>query len=672
MKKWSVYNPDKDIVQKIKSGLSVSTLIASVLVAKGYSTPEKVMENLQVNELSNPFLIKDMQKATDVINDAVDNGERICIYGDYDCDGVMSTVILYSYLSEIGADVMYYIPERSEGYGLNNKAIDQIYESGARLILTVDNGISAVKEAEYIYSLGMKLVITDHHQEGEILPQAEAIVDPHRHDCESPFKYMCGAGIALKVVSALEGGDYTIALEQFADLAAIATVADIVSLTGENRFLVSYGMRLIDNTDRPALIALKEVCRINKAIDTYSIGFRIAPRINVAGRFGSPKTAMELFLSESYDEALEIAKDLDSLNEERKKYETDIINEIYRMIDENPEIIRERVIFICGKNWHHGVIGIVASRIEERFGKPCFIASENDGEIRGSARAFGDFSVFEALTYSAEALEKFGGHIGAGGFTIKQGMKDEFHALLEKYALENHKSMPSLKLQADVLLYPDMINISIVDELKILEPYGFENEKPKFLVCNAHINEIISLSEGKHSKLCVQIGNCIIDALAFFRSPDNLMVKKGEICDMVVTIGTNEFNGNRTINLLIEDIRPSRFEQNKYFSANNAFESCMRGEGLPENYYKNMIPTRDETAHIYKCIPDSGISSDCLYIKLSTTLNYCKFMVALEALRQLELISFSYSDTIIKRAQVTSKVDLNSAPVLISLRNKLN
>ena len=182
MKKWSVYNPDKDIVQKIKSGLSVSTLIASVLVAKGYSTPEKVMENLQVNELSNPFLIKDMQKATDVINDAVDNGERICIYGDYDCDGVMSTVILYSYLSEIGADVMYYIPERSEGYGLNNKAIDQIYESGARLILTVDNGISAVKEAEYIYSLGMKLVITDHHQEGEILPQAEAIVDPHRHD----------------------------------------------------------------------------------------------------------------------------------------------------------------------------------------------------------------------------------------------------------------------------------------------------------------------------------------------------------------------------------------------------------------------------------------------------------------------------------------------------------
>lgn len=672
MKKWTAYKPDRSIVQEIQSGLSVTPLTASVLASKGYSTPEEVVRNLQASGLSDPFLIKDMKEAVDVINSAVYNGERICIYGDYDCDGIMSTVIMYSYLSAIGADVMYYIPERSEGYGLNNGAIDMIHESGAKLILTVDNGISAVEEAEYIYSLGMKLVVTDHHQEGDTLPRAEAVVDPHRHDCESPFKYMCGAGIALKLVSALEGGDYTFAMEQFADLATIATVADIVSLTGENRFLVSCGMKLIDNTDRPCLIALKEVCKIEKSVDTSAIGFRIAPRINASGRFGSPKTAVELFLSEEYEEALDIARDLDALNEERKNAETGIINDIYRMIEENPAVIRERVIFICGKNWHHGVIGIVASRIEEHFGKPCFIASENDGEIRGSARAFGEFSVFGALTYASGTLEKFGGHIGAGGFTIKPGMKEAFHELLEKYALENHKSMPLLTVQADMVLSPDMISTDTVNELGILEPYGCENETPEFLIENAYVSEIIPLSDGKHSKLRIETGSCKADALAFFRPPEELMVKKGDMCDMIVKLGINDFRGSKSVNLFIDDVRPHRFEQNKYFSAQKAFEAFTRGEELPANYYRNMLPTRDETASIYKCIPDSGIHSDSLYMKFCPVLNYCKFSVAVEALRQLGLITVSFSDTVIKRVRTTGKSDLNSAPILISLMEKIN
>lgn len=672
MKKWIVCSPDSSIVQQIMSVLSVTSLTASVLASKGYQTPEEVVGNLMVSELSDPFLIKDMQKAADVINKAVDSGERICIYGDYDCDGIMSTIIMYSYLSEIGADVMYYIPERSEGYGLNNNAIDKISESGADIILTVDNGISAIEEAEYIYSLGMKLVVTDHHQEGDTLPRAEAVVDPHRHDCESPFKYMCGAGIALKLVAALEGGDYTLAMEQFADLAAIATVADIVSLTGENRFLVSYGMKLIDNTDRPSLIALKEVCKINKSVDTSAIGFRIAPRINAAGRFGSPKMAAELFLCEDYEEALEIAGDLDALNEDRKNSENSIINDIYRMIDENPDIIHERVIFICGSNWHHGVIGIVASRIEERFGKPCFIASENDGEIRGSARAFGEFSVFGALTYAAESLEKFGGHVGAGGFTIKQGMKEDFHALIEKYAFENHKSMPLFTVQADAVLSPDMLKVDTVNELGILEPYGCENEKPRFLITNARIIEIISLSEGKHTKLRIETGNCRVDALAFFRTPDNLMVRQGELCDMIVTLGINDFNGNRSVSLFVDDIRPNRLVQSKYFAADRAFEAFMRGEELPANYYRSMLPTRDEIAMIYKCIADSGVPSDSLYIRFCPALNYCKFQVAVEALRQLGLVTVSFSDSVIKRTEFTGRTDINSAPILISLGEKLN
>ncbi|MCM1506291.1 MAG: single-stranded-DNA-specific exonuclease RecJ [Ruminococcus flavefaciens] len=672
MKKWVAQNPDSSIVHEIMSKCGVSQLTATVLASQGYSSPEEVIDKLGAKELSDPFLIKDMKEAVDVITTAVDNNDRICIYGDYDCDGIMSTVIMYSYLSEIGADVMYYIPERSEGYGLNNNAIDEIFSAGAKLILTVDNGISAINEAEYIYSLGMKLVITDHHQQGETLPRAEAIVDPHRHDCNSPFKYMCGAGIALKLVSAIEGGDYTVALEQFGDLATIATVADIVSLTGENRSLVSYGMKLIDNTDRPSLIALKEVCKIKKAIDTSAIGFRLAPRINASGRFGSPRMATKLFLSEVYDEALYLAEDLDELNEERKSAESGVISDIYKMIDENPPIIRERVIFICGKNWHHGVIGIVASRIQERFGKPCFIASENDGEIRGSARAFGDFSVFSALTYASETLEKFGGHMGAGGFTIKEGMKDDFHALIEKYALENHKYMPLLTIKADAILSPEMISVESIDNLKILEPYGCENEKPRFLICNARVNEIISLSDGKHSKLRIETGGLRVEALAFFMSPSSLMVKSGDICDMIVTLGINEYNGNKNVNLFIEDIRPKRFEQSKYFSAKNAFEMFMRGEELPANYYRSMLPTRDDTVKIYKNILEAGISSDQLYMKFCPEINYCKFSVAVEALRQLGLVTVSSETSVIKRVKTDKKSDLDSAPVFISLRKKLN
>ncbi|MDE7137962.1 MAG: DHH family phosphoesterase, partial [Ruminococcus sp.] len=293
MKNWTICRPDRNIVQKLMTECGISSLTASVLTSKGYSSSDSVMDNLEMKELSDPFLIKDMKEAADTINSAIDNNERICVYGDYDCDGIMSTVIMYSYLTEVGADVIYYIPERSEGYGLNNKAIEKISELGTNLIITVDNGISAIAESEYIYSLGMKLVVTDHHQQGENLPRAEAIVDPHRHDCFSPFKYMCGAGVALKLIAALDGGDYTMALEQFGDFAAIATVADIVSLTGENRFLVSYGMELINNTERPSLIALKEVCGMdNKPINARAIGFGIAPRINASGRLDTVESAL--------------------------------------------------------------------------------------------------------------------------------------------------------------------------------------------------------------------------------------------------------------------------------------------------------------------------------------------------------------------------------------------
>ena len=674
MKKWSISVPQRDTVSKLMLGCGVTSLTAAALASKGYTSPEHVVRDLNTDSLSDPFLIKDMQEAADAINSAIDEGQRICVYGDYDCDGIMATAILFSYLQEAGADVIHYIPERSEGYGLNRNAVDKLYDEDVKLIVTVDNGISALSEAEYIYALGMKLVVTDHHQQGESLPRAEAVVDPHRKDCFSPFKYACGAVIALKLVAALDGGDYTMALEQFGDLAAIATVADIVSLTGENRFIVTYGMELINNTDRPALIALKEVSGLSeKECDTHSIGFGLAPRINAAGRFASPSKALELFLCEDIEAAQELAQELDSLNTARKQAENDITESILAMIEKDPALIRGRVIYICGKEWHHGVIGIVASRIMELFGKPCFIASEENGEVRGSARSFGGFSVFGALTAASDALEKFGGHPGAGGFTVKAGMNEEFRRLLEQYAAENFPVMPPAEIRADAPVTPQELTVQNVEGLSALEPYGMGNEKPLFYMENVTVMSIVPLSGGAHSKLKVKFGYTTADALVFRKGVNELTVKPGDVCDMIVSLGVNEYRGDVSVSIIVNDIRLHGYEQSRYFNSVNSFEAFTRGEQLPDNHYPWMLPSREAFTKIYKGIPESGIPMETLYIQLGDPkINYCCFCVAAEALRQLGLVRLAPAGQILSRIKVTHKAQLDSAPVLVSLREKLD
>lgn len=673
MKNWEIKKSDRETASAIMSACGVSSLTASVLSARGYKSPEEAVGNLECNALSDPFLIKDMDRAVKAIEEAVQEQKKICIYGDYDCDGIMSSFILYSYLSEaVGADVEYYIPERSEGYGLNTGAVDKLKERGIEFIITVDNGITAVKEAEYIYSLGMKLVITDHHQQLDVLPKAEAVVDPHRHDCGSPYKFSCGAVVALKLVCAMEGGDYTLVLEQFGDLACIATVADVVSITGENKFIVSNGLKLIENSDRPAIVALKEVSGLTgKKIDSSSVGFRIGPRINASGRLGSAMTAMKLLTCQTVEEAMEYANEMELLNTERKNMENAIVKEIYKMADEDPEIVRGRVIFVCGKGWHHGIIGIVASRIVEKFGKPCFIASEENGEVRGSARSFGSFSVAHCLKYCADTLEKFGGHAGAGGFTIKQGMTEDFHKMLEKYALENHRIMPFMSLCADTSVSPAELNVRTISDLDVLKPFGVDNEEPLFAVQGAEVLEIIPLQAGNHTKLKVKFGDVYATALAFGVSPEEIPVKRGDRCDMIVRLELNELRGNVSVSVYISDIRPQGFRQDKYFAGLISFEAFMRGEELPENYYPAMLPSREDAMAVYRNIPKHGICVDSLYIMLaSERMNYCRFSVIIETFRQLGLVEMSGGLSFIKKIETSGKSDLFSAPVLRSLVEK--
>lgn len=674
MKKWAVNIPDKAVVSDLTIKCGISTLAAAVLASRGYSSPDEVIEKLEVSELSDPFLLTDMQAAAETINDAIDSGCRICVYGDYDCDGIMAAVMLYSYLLEAGADVIYYIPERSEGYGLNNNAIKTLADDGVELIITVDNGISAVDESNLIYEYGMRLVVTDHHQPGETLPTAEAVVDPHRNDCFSPFKYLCGAGVVLKLIAALDGGDYTMALEQFGDLAAIATVADIVSLTGENRFITAYGMHLIENTDRPALKALKEISGLtDKSINSNSIGFGLAPRINAAGRFGSPKTAAELFLCEDADQCEGLAKELDQLNTERKQTEAGILNEIYEMIEADPAIIRQRVISLCGKNWHHGIIGIIASKITEQFGKPCFILSDNNGEIRGSARSFDKFSVFEALQFCSETLEKFGGHPGAGGFTVKIGMTEKFNQFLQQFAADNFKNMPIMKITADTPVSPAELNVKTVKGIDVLAPFGCGNEKPLFYISNATILDIAPLSGGVHTRLKLKFGFVDVNALIFRCSPTDLTVSKGDQCDFIVSLDINLYNGKESVSVIVKDYKCCNIEQNKLIAANYAFEAFMRNEKLPPKYYASMLPIRDEVAAIYLKIPENGINCDTLFSSMRIPgLNYCKFLVAIEALCQLKLISHKFPGNRLFRNKAEKRVNLQSAPVLVELNSKIN
>lgn len=672
MKKWIVRKPNKEYSAVLMRETNISSLCADVLSARGFESSADAARKFFIDELFDPFLLKDMREAADIINEAIENGDRICIYGDYDCDGITSTVILYSYLECMGADVIYRLPERNEGYGLNADVVKEISENGVKLIVTVDNGISAIEEAKLIYSLGMKLVVTDHHQPGEILPQAEAVVDSHRKDCPSVFKNLCGAGVVLKLIAAMEGGDYSIALNEYCELAAIGTVADIVELSGENRFIVSRGLELLENSERPGINALLKISRVKTPLTSSSIAFGIAPRINASGRFGSPALAARLLLTEDENEAEMLALQLDELNESRKKTENDIIESISAYINENPRVINERVMILSGKDWHHGVIGIVAARMVEKFDKPCFVITIEGGQARGSARAFGNFSVYKALDYCKSVLTRYGGHMGAGGFSLNTCDVAEFEGLLLEYAKENFESMPVPEIVAEKIILPQEITIENVEDLKILQPFGEGNSQPVFAAIGAEILQILPLSNGIHTKLKLKYGEKIISALLFRHSPDELMLKQGDKADFMFTLETQVYNGNKNISIIIKDFRRSGIKQNGFFAAKDTYEKVKRQEALPEAYYKKICPDRQELVAVYKKLVLAKYSMETLYMSLmSESMNYCKLRLCADIFEELGLAEINCFSQEISAVKNPPKKNLDDSLILQNLKNNI-
>ncbi len=669
LKKWVITKADDSVVESLSQMCDLTPLALKVVAARGISDLDGLAEFFTNNELSDPFMLKDMDKAVDAINKAVEGFELICIYGDYDCDGVTSTAILYSYLECMGANVTYYIPDREEGYGMTEESVRKLHEMGVSLIITVDNGIAAINEAKLIKELGMKLVITDHHQPLSELPVAKAIVDPHREDCESSFKELAGVGVVLKLCAALDGGGYEAVMEQYGDIAAIGTVADVVSLTGENRNIVRIGTELLKNTENPGLCRLMELCSLSPdKIDSSAMAYMLAPRINAAGRFADASIAVEMLVNESV--AVENAEKLCEINAQRKQVEASIIKEIKQAINSDKSIATSKAIVVSGKGWHHGVVGIVAARITDIFGKPCFLLSEDeDGYARGSARSIKGFSIFKCLCSCADILERFGGHECAGGLTIKAENIAEFRKRVEKFA-NIIEQMPIATIVADKLLTREDLTVGQVASLSVLEPYGSGNKQPAFAIIGAKVQKVTALSGGKHTKLEIAYDSTVQTALCFGKSPQQLCIYEGDVVDMLVNATVNEFNSRRSISFRIIDIRPSGVVQSKALLAYQSFEAFMRGEKLDKVVYKAMLPAREELTQVYKAIRTyRTVTLDMLMCRMFTAnINFAKTAVSVNAFSQCGLVELDSSTNTVELITNAPKANIEECEILSKLK----
>lgn len=677
IKKWNITAIDTDSITSLQEQCQINKLNASILVSRGHTTYSQAVEFLtNEDSLSDPLDIQDMEVAVGRINEAMDSGEKITIYGDYDCDGITSTTVLYTYFNSIGVDVEFYIPSREkEGYGLNKDALQNLADNGTTLVITVDNGISAVNEVDFANSIGLDVIITDHHQPGEVLPNAVAVVDPHRKDDTSTFKHLAGCGVALKLIAALQDGDCDLAIEQFSDIVAIGTIADIVDLGGENRTIVRQGLYNIKNSDNFGINALLEVSNIEiDKINSTKIAFSIAPRINAAGRIGDPNDAVKLLTCEDPDTALELAKNLDKLNAKRKEIEAEIIDEIEASIQKNPAILSRRVLMISGKDWHHGVIGIVCSKLVEKYGKPTFVMT-NDGDIlRGSARSFGDFHLFKALIHCNKLLDRFGGHKQAAGYSVLADNFNEFVAKMEEYASQYHDIMPPLEVPVDLEL-KSAPTVQDVEQLGFLEPFGCANEAPIFLIQNCTIKNIRALKEDKHQKLTLLLPDSNSqEAMLFFTSTEDFIYNVSDKVDILVNAELNEYKGNTTVSMIIKDIRTAKFNERQFFTAREYYNKIIRGDEVDKKVIEIALPERAEINQIYGYLRDNNgthLDVEKLFLKIGGKLNYCKFRVILTILHQANLIKVNPSLVGIKFVPPNGKVDLNATVLMQLLQSQL-
>ena len=662
-------------------------LCAAVLCARGVDTAPAASAFLAhgPNLLHDPFLLRDMEKAVERISRAIREQETLAVYGDYDVDGITATCLLTQFLRTLGGQVVSYIPDRTEeGYGLNNHAIDALARQGVTLIVTVDCGITAAQEVEYARALGVDVVITDHHQCKEVLPQAVAVVDPRRPDCSYPFPDLAGVGVALKLALALTApAQRPQVLLDYGELAAIGTVADVMLLQGENRALVHLGLERLADCSRPGLQALlrEAGCPRGQVPTTVTIGYGLAPRINAAGRMEQAGTALELLLTQDLQRGQELAQELCQLNRLRQAIELEIFQHCDQLLTHTPALSAP-VIVLAGEGWHQGVIGIVASRLAEKYACPAFMISLDGDKGKGSCRSFGGFNLFGALERCAPLLDSYGGHELAAGFSIRRDNIPAFRAalcqLVEEFA--GHQPMES-SLDVDCEIpHCSLLSTQDVESLSLLEPFGSGNPKPVFLLRSVCVLSHTDVGGGRHLKLKLRRDGVVMDAIFFSANTAACGIENGQRLDIAFTLQINQFRGNRTVQLQLCDLRPAPTRSQLERSL---FRRLQAGETLSPWEASLMLPQRRDFAHLWRYLEQlcaagpAQAPMDQLLRQVTRSFSghrsYGKALVCLHVMDERGLIQVAVQNqqATVRLCRPREKVDLEQAGMMRQLRHDL-
>ena len=682
--KWHIADPRPEARARLTAA-GYPCLVSAVLASRGIDTAEEAAAFLEHEQrlTYSPFLMADMDKAAERVQQALTNGERIAVFGDYDVDGITATCILVDYLRSRGADVLHYIPRRIEdGYGLSCDAIEGLHRQGARLLITVDCGITGVEEVDFANSLGMDVVITDHHECKEVLPAAAAVVDPHRPDCPYPFKHLAGCGVALKLALALGGSDREEALfSRYCTLAAVGTVADVMQMSGENRTIVSRGLAAIEHSDFIGLHALlKEAGLSGREITSVQIGFVLAPRINAAGRMGAADKAAELLLCSDPAEAERMARELCALNRERQNVEQTIYSQAEEMIARLPDRDRSALVLESSR-WHQGVVGIVASRLSEKYSRPSFMIHLNGATGKGSCRSWGGFNLFAALESCKDLLLGFGGHELAAGFTIKEENIPAFRARMNEYARSfRGGAAPVSVLDVDVVItHPSAVTLEELEALSALEPYGSGNARPVFCLLGATLLRTQNVGQNRHLKLRLGKGSAQFDGIFFSTVAEDCGCKAGDRVDAAFYLQVNEFRGSRTLQLQMVDLRPSLCASGREQDSLTLADCCADCSPLAAKEARRLLPTRDQFAAAWRflerTVPDGGLTTGYLPLlrqlaaELGRTEPFPRAAVCLSVFAERGLLTMErQEDDVTLRLHRGKKVALGQSPQLIMLQ----
>lgn len=687
IKKWVAAAPSLSAARSLSKACGFTPLASVVLCARGIDTPEKAAHFLATDAagLHDPHRLPDMDKAVGAIRAAIAEGQKMIVFGDYDVDGITATCVLLRYLRSIGADADYYIPDRlREGYGLSCAAMDALYAQGVRLIITVDSGVTAFEETSYAESLGIRMVVTDHHECRETLPAAYAVVNPRRMDCDYPFTELAGVGVAFKLICALAGPD---ALEdvigRYSDLVAMGTVADVMPIVSENRILVAAGLRAMAHTQNLGLeMLLRESGQKTRRMTASVISFILAPRINAAGRMGNAAQAVELFLTDDPVRAQELAVSLCEQNKERQAAENDILQQAIAALRPVYNPLEDKLIVLDGEGWHHGVIGIVCSRICDRYGCPVVLIAVDGGIGKGSGRSMKGFNLFEALSDSADLLDKFGGHELAAGLTIRKEHIEAFKQRLHAYANEHIEPgdlMPVVRIDCEIT--PDFITEESVEGLAALEPFGMKNAQPVFSMENLYVEDITPISSDRHVRLTLTRDGISYTAMLFGTGAGGCGFAQGNFVDAAFHLEINEYRGGRTVQLVLRDVRLSRCELEADQKLLNLYRIYMSDGALTAAEARVLLPARPELVavwrHIISRAEDGRLSvhsnaiSRRVQWESKCDVNIGKLFVCLDVFSESRLLSYNFRDGLLNiiLKPYTGKADISQSVVLKTLRS---